>query len=81
MIDYDSVLQLLQRRKKLATLKRRENQLSAPMLTHINLASYFWDIDKQCRPRSDAAEQVLHCLLTGISIRNRIKMKKYTRRP
>ena len=41
-------------------------------LTHISLASHFRDIGKQCRPRSDAAE---HCLLTGISIRNKIEMK------
>ena len=41
-------------------------------LTHIRLASHFWDRGKQCRPRSDAAErsrtrcsdQSLHCLLT-----------------
>ena len=26
-------------------------------LTHICLASHFWDIGKQCRPRSDAAER------------------------
>ena len=53
-------------------------------LTHISLASHFWDIGKECRPRSDAAFcglQGLHCLLTGISIRNRIEMKKYTRHP
>ena len=25
-------------------------------LTHISLVSHFWDIGKQCRPRSDAAE-------------------------
>ena len=47
-------------------------------LTHTSLASHFWDIGKQCRPRSDAADrgqtqnaasdQGLHCLLTGISI-------------
>ena len=27
------------------------------ILTHISLASHFWDISKQCRPRSDAAER------------------------
>ena len=37
-------------------------------LTHISLASHFWDIGKQCRPRSDAKQrsiltQGLHCLL------------------
>ena len=26
-------------------------------LTHISLASHFWDIGKQCRPRSDATER------------------------
>ena len=44
--------------------------------------SHFWDLSKQYRPRSNAAsDQGLHCLLTGISIQNRIKMKKYTRHP
>ena len=27
------------------------------VLTHISLASHFWDTGKQCRPRSDAAER------------------------
>ena len=27
------------------------------LLTHISLASYFWDIGKQYRPRWDAAER------------------------
>ena len=26
------------------------------LLTHISLASFLWDIGKQCRPRSDAVE-------------------------
>ena len=41
------------------------------------LVSHFWDLCKQCRPRSDAGEcdQGLHCLLTGIFIKNKIKMK------
>ena len=49
--------------------------------------AHFWDLGEQCRPRSDAAnanaasDQCLHCLLTGISIQNRMKMKKYTRHP
>ena len=34
------------------------------MLTHISLASFLWDIGKQCKSRSDAAKQVLHYLLT-----------------
>ena len=39
-------------------------------LTHISLTSHFRDISKQCRPRSDAvSDQGLHCLLTGISIK------------
>ena len=56
-------------------------------LTHISLASHFWDLSKQCKPRLDktpqnlASDQGLHCLLTGISIRNRIKMEKYIRHP
>ena len=39
--------------------KYSDRQASAnsvdPDLTHISLASHFWDIGKQCRPRSDAA--------------------------
>ena len=54
-------------------------------LTHILLASHFWGIGKQCRPRqtpqNTASDQGLHCFLTGISIKNMIKMKKYTRDP
>ena len=46
-------------------------------LTHISLASHFWDIGKWCKPRSKS-DLGLHCLLTGISIWNRIKIKKYT---
>ena len=46
-------------------------------LAHISLTSHFWDIGKQCRPRSDAqnaaSDQGPHCLLTGIYFRNRIK--------
>ena len=30
-------------------------------LAHISLASFLWDIGKQCRPRSDATE-CLHCV-------------------
>ena len=30
--------------------------VSLLILTHISLASHFWDKGKQCRPRSDAAE-------------------------
>ena len=29
----------------------------ARYLINISLASHFWDIGKQCRPRSDAAER------------------------
>ena len=40
-------------------------------LTQISLASFLWDIGKQCKTRSDAAKRgvglVLHCLLTGVS--------------
>ena len=34
------------------------------------------DLGKQC-----TSDQGLHCLLTGIANRNRIKMKKSTRHP
>ena len=52
-------------------------------LTNISLVSHLWDIGKQCKPRSDAAfwVQGLHCLLTGICIRNRIKMKNVHQTP
>ena len=49
------------------------------------LPSHVWDLGKQFKPRSGAAERAsghgLHYLLTGISIRNKIKMKKYTKHP
>ena len=34
----------------------RANERYIP-LTHISLASFLWDIGKQCRPRSDATER------------------------
>ena len=53
-----------------------------PVLTHISLASYFWDISKQYRPRSgpqNAASHLgLHCLITGISIKKLNKNEKYS---
>ena len=41
------------------------------LLTHISLASFLWDIGKQCKTRSDAAasDQILHCLLTDVPFR------------
>ena len=30
-------------------------------LTHISLASFLWDIGKQCRPRSDATKECRIC--------------------
>ena len=52
-------------------------------LTHLWLASHFWDLSKQCRPdqmpQNAASDLSLHCLLTGISVSN--KMKMYTRHP
>ena len=48
------------------------------ILTHISIVSLFWDLGKQCKPISDAAEhgadQGLHCLLAGNSIKNKIKI-------
>ena len=43
--------------------------------THVNSA------DSDQTPQNAASDQGLHCLLTEISIQNRIKMKKYTRHP
>ena len=34
-----------------------EEKETADSLTHIRLESHFWDIEKQCRPRSDTAER------------------------
>ena len=54
-------------------------------LTHISLASHFWtqanSADPDQTPQNATSDQGLHCLLTGISIRNRIKLKKYTGHP
>ena len=59
------------------------------VLTHLSLASFLWDMGKQCRPdqtqKNDASDQGLHCLLTESSIRisikiqpNNPKIKKWT---
>ena len=37
----------------------------------------FWDLGKQCRPRSDAADQ-MHYMHTKRLIKNEIKVKKKT---
>ena len=57
-------------------------------LTHISLASLCWEPRqtvqtkiRRRRTQNAASDQGLHCLLIGISIRNRIKMTKYTRHP
>ena len=51
-----------------------------PVLTHISLVSHFWDegnsADPDQSPQDAASDQGLHCLLTGISIKNMAKMKK-----
>ena len=42
-------------------------------LTHISLASFLWDIGKQCKTISDvknsASDQVLHCRLIEVSFK------------
>ena len=42
------------------------------LLAHISLASFLWDIGKQYKTRSDAAntasDQVVHCLLTQVCL-------------
>ena len=45
----------------------RKRRFTTWALRWDSLASHFWDLGKQCRPRSD---QGLHCLLTRISITN-----------
>ena len=57
------------------------NKPEKAILTHISLASFLWDISKQCRSRSEAAECGLHCLLTECSIKILIKMKNTTHQP
>ena len=46
---------------------------------------FFWtqanSADPDRTPQNAATDQGLHCLHTGISIKSRIKMKKYTRHP
>ena len=48
---------------------------------NISLASFLWDVDKQCRPdqmpQNAASDQGLHCLLTESSIKILIKNEKY----
>ena len=46
----------------------------ASIFTNITLASIFWDIGKQCRPRSDATER---WMLTERSIKVLNKNEKY----
>ena len=42
----------------LANLYNRQHlYASLSLLTHLSLASFLWDIGKQCRPRSDTAER------------------------
>ena len=51
ILKYDPEMQKKQQTVPTLTLS------GSTLLTHINLASHFWDIGKQCRPRSDAAER------------------------
>ena len=60
----------------------------AVVLTHISLASHFWDIGKHCNiadpeqtSQNAASDQGLHCLLMRISLKNKIKMKKVHQPP
>ena len=52
---------------------------------YISLATFLWDIGKQCRPRPDAAkptsDQGPHCLLAESSFKIWIKMKNTTQHP
>ena len=55
-------------------------------LTHISVASHFWDLGKQCWPRSRRRRtwrliRVSYCLLTGISIENTITRKQIHQTP
>ena len=48
----------------------------------LSLESFLWDIDKQnspnVTPQNAASHLGLFCLLTGISLKNEIKMKNYS---
>ena len=45
------------------------------------LGTYANNVDQDQMPQNMASDQYLHCLLTEISIKNDIKMKKYTKHP
>ena len=63
--------------KKVRTLK--DKQL---ILTHISLASHFWDIGKRCRPRSDTAERSGSTLFAHRNLYHKYdKNGMYTRHP
>ena len=59
-------------------------KINSYFLTHLCLASHKWDIGKQCRPRSDAAEcgiwsgPALFAVSTGISIKHGYIKKNLT---
>ena len=61
----------------------KANELSFSQSSHsINPlcpASHKWDLGKQCKSRSDAADQSLHCLHTEILIENKIQWKVHNK--
>ena len=43
--------------------------------------TYANSVDPDQRPQNAASDQGLHCLLTGIAIKNMLRMKNDTRHP
>ena len=87
---YDQLSQRLENKETFCTCIRIPNRyilinryMYESKFSPYILASFLWDIDKQCKTRSDAAkhaasDQVLHCLLTDVSFKICIKMKNTT---
>ena len=77
---YNTIVTLYMYMKNYAHFSKLGGAFMEKNLTHISLVSLFWDLCKQCRPRSDAAsDQGLHSLLKVFSIKNKLKMVKYSR--
>ena len=71
---------LVFRQHQICSDRKIDKDIDIIILTHISLASHVWDIGKQCRPRSDAAERGVWSGSTLFTHRNfyqkYIKMKK-----
>ena len=45
---------------RIRTTERSAGGMNSVAITHISLATLVWDLGKQCRPRSDAAERSVY---------------------